>query len=128
MPGDGNPMPGRCRATNQAGKPCSAQVWRDQWCRWHHPDLAEERRAWSRKGGEGRSAANRAGKRLPKDLQDVRDTLLRALAAVETGEISPSQGQALGAIARALCQVYGVGDLEERLAALERAAAGRTAS
>ncbi len=116
-----------CTDRNRDGQPCSAQVLRDGLCRWHHPDLTEERAAWRRKGGEGRSTANRAGKRLPKTLHDVQGALLRALTAVEAGELEPARANAMAALARALVTVTEYATLESRIAVLERIAEGRAA-
>ena len=115
-------MVSRCTATAASGAPCNAQAWRDGLCRWHHPSLADERVAWRRRGGEGRSTANRAGRRLPRTLQDVQGALLRALAAVEAGELEPARANAMGALARAIVTVTEYGVLEARIAALEAGA------
>ena len=115
-------MVSRCTATAASGAPCNAQAWRDGLCRWHHPALAAERAAWRRRGGEGRSTANRAGKRLPKTLLDVQGALLRALAAVEAGELEPARANAMAGLARALVTVTEYATLEQRIAALEEAA------
>src|SRR3712207_5822938 len=82
-------MQGHCSALNREGKPCSAQAWRDGLCRWHHPDLADERAGWRAKGGAERSNSSRARKALPEDLVDVRDALLRTLGGLENGEVEP---------------------------------------
>ena len=105
----------RCTGTNRDGKPCSAQVWRDGLCRWHHPDLADERAGWRAKGGAERSNASRVRKALPKDLADVRDALLRTLSGLESGEVEPRVAGAMAAVARAVCHVQEVGNLERRL-------------
>ena len=112
-------MQGPCSALNREGKPCSAQAWRDGLCRWHHPDLADERAGWRAKGGAERSNASRARKALPKDLADVRDALLRTLSGLENGEVEPRVAGAMAAVARAVCHVQEVGDLERRLAEME---------
>lgn len=111
-----------CSGRNRGGEPCNAQAWRDGLCRWHHPDLAEDRAGWRRKGGEGRSTAARVHKRLPKTLLDVQGALLRALAAVEAGELEPARANAMGSLARALVVVTEYAMLEDRVAELERAA------
>ena len=111
-----------CMGRNKDGGPCGAQALRDGWCRWHHPDLDAERAEWRRKGGEGRSTANRAGKRLPKTLQDVQGALLRALAAVEAGELEPARANAMAGLGRAVVVVAEYATLETRIADLERAA------
>ena len=117
-------MDSRCTATTKDGAPCGAQAWQEALCRWHHPALAAERATWRSKGGAGRSTANRAHKRLPKSLGDVQGTLLRALAAVEAGELEPARANAMGALARAIVTVTEYATLEERIAALEAATAG----
>lgn len=114
-----------CTGQNRDGQPCSAQALRDGWCRWHHPELEDDRAAWRRKGGEGRSTVNRAGKRLPKTLLDVQGALLRALAAVEAGDLEPARANAMGSLARALVTVTEYATLEDRITALERAGDGR---
>jgi hypothetical protein len=120
-------MLGRCTGTNRDGRPCSAQAWRDGLCRWHHPDLAAARAGWRAKGGERRSNASRARKALPKDLRDVLDTLLGALAAVEAGSLTPGQATAMASLAGAILRTHQLAELEPRLAALEARQGGRTA-
>ncbi len=120
-------MLGRCTGTNRDGQPCSAQAWRDGLCRWHHPDLADARAGWRAKGGERRSNASRARKALPKDLRDVLDTLLAALAAVEAGTLTPGQATAMASLAGAIVRTHQVAELEPRLAVLEARQGGRTA-
>ena len=108
---------------NATGERCQAQPVRPSgYCFWHDPALAAERAAWRRKGGEGKSTANRAAKRLPKDLRDVRDALLRALRDVEGGGLAPQQANAMAALARAVVAVHQVAELEARVASLEAAA------
>ena len=109
----------RCTGTNKDGAPCGAQAWRDGLCRWHHPDLAGARAGWRAKGGEHRSNAARARKALPQDLADVRDALLRVLVGLEEGDVDPRRATAMAAVARAVCHVQEVGDLERRLATIE---------
>ncbi len=105
------------------GNPCSAQAWRDGMCRWHHPDLEAERGAWRERGGQNRSNAARASKRLPRELKDVQLALCRALAALEAGDLEPQRATAMAALGRAIVTVTEAGTLEERLAALEARAA-----
>src|SRR5687768_12720961 len=115
-------MQHRCKATNAAGEPCSAQARPDGWCRWHAPDLAAERAKWRRRGGESRSNLNRARKALPKTMADVAPVLYRALTALEQGEMEPARASAMAAVSRALVAVAEAIDVEQRLAALEAAA------
>ncbi len=113
-------MQGRCKGQTRTGEPCSAQPRPGRpWCAWHDPELASEQASWRAKGGAERSNARRAGKALPRDLQDVRDALLRALSGLEAGEVEPRVAGAMAAVARAVCHVQEVGDLERRLTEME---------
>jgi len=113
--------PTRCQATNQSGKPCSAAHWRDGWCRWHHPDLTEQRKAWSAKGGANRSNKSRARKGLPAELmtmEEVQSYLGVTLRGVLGGKVDPGVGTAVANIARAMTTVAGAGALEQQIADL----------
>jgi hypothetical protein len=93
-----------------------------QYCWAHDPGLADQRRQWSKRGGEGKSNLSRAAKRLPKDLVDVRDALLRTLQSLEAGAMEPARAAAISAVSRAIVAVSVAADFELRLSALEQAA------
>ena len=124
-------MATKCRAINQAGKPCGAEPYRDGWCRWHHPDLAEERRAWSAKGGRGKSNVNRAKRALLPAAMTVADLeilLDGVLKAVVGGSLTPGVAMAAAAVAKAKMQAAEVGRLEAEQAELRSLAGPRRAS
>jgi hypothetical protein len=101
-------MDGKCSATTKSGTACSAQVWRDQLCRWHHPALEAKRVEGRRKGGQNKSARIRAAKSLPNDVlstDDLRGMLGKTLKDVISGELEPAVGNAAAAIARAYVAV-----------------------
>jgi hypothetical protein len=121
-------MDTKCQATNQQGQSCSAQHYRDGWCRWHHPELAEQRRIWSAKGGAGRSNKERAKKGLPDQvlaLIEVPGLLSVTLKGVIAGRIEPGVGNAAANIARALNEIGKSADMETRMSEIERRLAGR---
>src|SRR5688500_15529235 len=102
----------------------------EAWCPWHHPDRAEQRRAWSAKGGRARSNAARARKALPDgalSASDLNGLLGTTLKGVLVGKIEPNVGNCVASLARAIRDVAGWADLDDRLAALERHDAGRSA-
>ena len=114
-----------CRAMNQAGAPCSAQALPSGWCRWHDPALAADRAVWSRKGGEARSNRRRALAKLPDDLMSLRSVqalLCGVLRDVTAGRIEAGVANASASVARAIAAVAQAGDMEDRVAELERAA------
>ena len=113
--------PMRCKASNQAGSPCSAAHWNDGWCRWHHPALATARREWSAKGGTQRANKARAKKSLPAELMSMEEVLAYlgiTLRGVLTGKVEPGVGTAIANIARAMTTVAGAATLEGQLAEL----------
>ncbi len=114
-----------CRATNLAGRPCSATVWRDGWCRWHSPELEHERREWSRAGGRGKSNRQRAKKGMADQALtpgEIEGYVAVAMKAVLSGRLEPGVGNAVANLARAAVAVREATMTEERLAALESAA------
>jgi len=115
-------MVARCTAQTKDGRPCSAQAWRNGLCRWHAPELAEERRAWRAKGGARRSNKARARKGLAGEalmMPEVSGLLSRAMRKVEAGTMEPGVATAMATLARALVATVEAGDVEERLAELE---------
>jgi hypothetical protein len=120
-------MDEKCLAPNKDGSACSAAVWRDQLCRWHHPDLEAARVAGRRKGGRNKSNAQRAKKAAAAMTTAHIDALLAVvLTGVLDERYSPGQAQAAAVVARAMLAVREAGALERveaRLADLERLAA-----
>ena len=114
--------PDSCRATTQTGSPCSARHWKDGWCRWHHPDLAEQNRVNAAKGGRSSSTRARAIKRLrgPQAMVDLRDVLMEAFIETKDGKLDPRVLSALATGARAILDVSGVVTYDEQLADLRR--------
>ena len=127
-------MAERCVATTQTGKPCGARpVPGLGTCPWHTPDWTDRRREWSRKGGANKSNASRARKQLPAGLltvDELRGTLGLTIKRVIDGELEPSIGNSVAALARAYVAVTEAGaveDLQRRLDELEALATGRPA-
>ncbi len=119
-------MASQCQGTNRTGEPCSAHVDDGQtWCRWHDPDRAEDRAAWSRKGGQARSNKQRARKQLAAAVLSIDDLdafLCSALVKVAGGRIDPGVGTAMATIAKTITTIRSTADFEKRLEDLERAA------
>jgi hypothetical protein len=115
-------MPSQCLGKTKRGAPCSAQVWRDGLCRWHHPALEAQRAEERRRGGAARSNKARARKQLPAEILSD-DELLAwlgvAFKAVLAGKMLPGVGNAAATIAKAMVAVKQASELEDRLAAIE---------
>ena len=113
----------QCTATTSGGAPCHAVARPgSRWCLFHDPNAAEERRAYSRKGGAARSNRARARKALPVEamtLSEVQGTLGKVLKDVVGGKIEPGVASAAASVARALVAVAQASDLEERIRRIE---------
>ena len=113
-----------CRAVRRAGGPCrAAVVLASGLCPAHDPARREALAAARVAGGRNKSRVARAAKLVPRELRAVLGQLMSALGEVRADTISPAQGSAMASLAAAIVRVYQVGVLEERLAALEAAAA-----
>ncbi len=106
----------QCAATTKAGLPCRAlAVSGTPYCNVHGPNALE----MSKKGGRHRATALRLAKGMTPDLRSVVFMLQDAARDVRSGDIKPSQGQALAAIASALLRAIEQADLDVRVAVLE---------
>ena len=116
-------MDSRCLGQNKYGTPCSAAPAANGWCRWHDPDLADERAEWRRQGGKARSNAARAKKGLPAEpltADEIRSHLGVVFLDVIGGRTEPGVGTAAASIARALLDVAKVAEVEQQVAQLRR--------
>ncbi len=114
----------QCTATTASGKPCGAPAQHGRpFCFAHDPDRAAERADARQRGGYNRrtpKATDPDG--YPTRLRSVADVqaLLEAtLRDTTLQENSGSRTQALVRLAHGALKALEVGDLEERLAALE---------
>ncbi len=114
----------QCTATKADGSRCNAQALTgSDLCFTHDPERAQERAAARRRGGHNRrtpKAEDPSGypTRL-RSVADVQAVLERALADTWAQENSGARTQALVRLAHGALKALEVGDLEERLAALE---------
>lgn len=120
MTGAGRSIPKQCTAIRQDGQPCqSFALPGSAYCFSHDPGRAEERRTARAKGGRHRGKVHRFRALLPPRLVPVFERLEAAMGAVERGTLTPSQAQALAALARAMVAVLESSELAERLREIE---------
>jgi hypothetical protein len=120
----------RCTYQHPSGRPCRANPMRDEPnCFWHAPETAEEAAEARRLGGLHRRKKKTVaaiyglgGLRTIEDLLGLLETITIETLVLEN---SISRNKAVGAFIATAAKLLEVGDLAERLAALEVAVAGR---
>jgi len=119
-------MAAKCSATTRRGIPCgSPPLPGSALCWLHDPNVAEQRREASRKGGKARSNAARAKKALPAEIMtdaELLSWLGVMLKRVMAGATTPAIGNSVATIAKAMVAVRQASELEDRLAELEQRA------
>ncbi len=119
--------PKRCAGQRKDGTPCIANVMgAGTLCFAHDPMRARERDAARKKGGTNSATRHRVDRLVPATLRPMIGSLLTALDEVYAGKLDPKQAGAMAALAGAITRAYGVGVLEDRVAALEGTAGGST--
>lgn len=112
-----------CSATTKTGRPCRAQALAGgAFCLMHDPERAAEVAAIRRAGGLNRRTRRAVGTRYPATLRsvgDVQELLEAALEDTTLQENSGARTAALARLATTALKALEVGELEERLAALE---------
>ena len=106
----------RCVGTNKSGKPSSANpLPGSDRCPWHDPAWDERRKAWSVRGGHGKSNRARAAKKLPAGVlsnDELRGVLGITIAKVLRGDVEPGVGSSVASLARAYVAVTEAGAVE----------------
>jgi hypothetical protein len=121
-------MPRKCSELKTDGTPCNGNALAGKaYCWSHDPELAEQRAAGARRGGEARSNARRAARQwaaIGEQLTsaDLPSILKACMFSVKSGTMEPSQAQAIAALAKTSVSITNEIELEQRLEVLERAA------
>lgn len=106
----------RCVGTNKSGKLSSANpLPGSDRSPWHDPAWDERRKAWSVRGGHGKSNRARAAKKLPAGVlsnDELRGVLGITIAKVLRGDVEPGVGSSVASLARAYVAVTEAGAVE----------------
>ena len=118
-----NSIKRQCRAMTADGSRCkAAALTGSDFCFFHDPDRAEERREAQILGGRQGKARTLAEDEadLPiESSQDVVRLLSDTINQVRKGQLDPRVANAVGYLSNVLLKAVEQGDLEDRLAALE---------
>ncbi len=121
----------RCIAPTSSGSACGASVQTgSEYCFFHDPSRAHERDDARQRGGKQRArpAAVLDVETPAKDIKsvaDVKGLLSDTIHQVRTGVIDPKVANCVGYLSGILLKAIEVGDIEERLSAME-AVVGRS--
>ena len=111
----------KCSAMRRDGSPCRAPALPGKGLCWsHEPELNERRDEARRAGGANRANAVRVRKIGPPGIVALLGTLEQALADVLSGALDPRAASAAASLARALVAAHAAGEVEVRLADIER--------
>jgi hypothetical protein len=118
---------GMCRGRNRRGEPCGMPPLAESAHCWaHDPARARDRAAARKEGGRRRQAAAAAGPdepRAPVPLRDVGSVQAQLERAVADTLVQPNgapRSRTLGYLLGIALRAIEVGELEERLAAVEQ--------
>jgi len=112
-----------CRAKTKVGKPCKAVAVNGDFCAFHaDPQRAAELgRMGGRKNRRYASPSEASPVRPPQTAREVKDLLAEALAGIHAGRLEPKVVSVMAYVGTALLNAMKTTEMEERIAALERA-------
>lgn len=118
-----------CKATTTGGAPCQAQAIKENdYCFIHAPETLQARSLARRKGGENRHTPHFADEsELPQTIQTLGDAnkiLKYILVEVIGMDNSIARARLLLSLYDSLVKSFEIGELEQRIAALEGALKG----
>jgi hypothetical protein len=114
----------QCKAKTQSGKPCKMRPLKgSRFCFNHDPAAAAQRAAARKHGGEARHNAHAGDlSTIPEEIgsvQDVRKILDYVRNELLVLENSIGRNRELRALSETYMRSFEIGEIEERLAALE---------
>ena len=115
----------KCEAKNKRGEPCSASAGESGFCFTHDATKGKERAIARRKGGLQRITPHVADAELvPKRTRSINDAMIILDYALQESIALPNtiqRGRLLVAIAHGYIEALKVGEMEQRMEAVEMA-------
>ena len=112
-----------CKGIKQDGTRCQAAAMADSdFCFFHDPTMAEERREAQSFGGSQNRMKTLAGDTPDAKIEDGRDVvklLATTINQVRRGEVDPRVANAVGYLANVLMKAAELGEMERRIVDLE---------
>lgn len=126
-------VPTSCTERNARGGPCGMPAGENGRCFAHDPERAAERAAARKRGGRNRRTGRAAGTAdgsaavSLRTVADVLTALEDAVTDTQALENSAGRNRTLGGLLGVALQVLKVGEIDERVAALEERLAAMNA-
>ncbi len=115
----------QCEAKNRRGEPCSASANENGFCFTHDATKGKERAIARRKGGLQRITPHVADASIvPRETRTIQDVMLILDYTLQESLVLPNsiqRGRLLMSIAHGYIEALKVGELEQRLEAIEMA-------
>ncbi len=115
----------QCQATNRNGEPCDAPANESGFCFTHDATKGKERAIARRKGGLQRLTPHVADVSIvPKETRSIKDVMIILNYALQESLVlqnSIQRGRLLVSIAHGYIEALKVGEMEQRLEAVEMA-------
>jgi hypothetical protein len=125
-------MKKQCRHKRLDGSKCQANaIARSEFCFFHAPERAAERLAAQRAGGLRNKGASLPADTPDCDLKNAGDVIAllgTTINQVRRGEIDPRIANTIGYLSATLLRAQELGNIEQRLSALEIATKHRSQS
>ena len=121
-----------CKARTKDGTECQTPALAgSDFCFFHDPDKADERREANSKGGRQdkiKTLSADAPDIQVESCQDVARLISTTINQVRKGELDPRIANAVGYLANVLIRAVEQGDMEERIKSLEAAVGSKAGS
>ena len=122
-------MPMKCSATNRRGQPCQAWAGASGYCFAHDPERTAAHSKASAKGGRKASKLRGLPAAKVRSVSDLLPLLSRLIDDVLVNEYGAvKRARTVAHLARCYANIVMTGELEQRVAAIERALARRSDS
>ncbi len=108
-----------CSATRTDGAPCRAPAMETGFCFWHDPQSRAARRSASSRGGSRKTVE--LPSREPLTADRCRELLAGVVEAVLHGSLDQATARTVGYLLQVEARLREGGEIEARLAVLERA-------
>lgn len=113
-------MSKRCAGKTKAGRPCKAYAVKDSdFCQAHAPELAAERAAWRKSGGEATVTPDGTPIKV-KSIEEVLEQAWANLGSTWKQKNTGERTRGINSTLTLILKAFEIGELADRVEALEQ--------